>query len=100
MVIFAKFVAFFCGVPLVECTLLPELWWDRGSVDHSTDIFSSHYAQSVVPYLEFLPFVLLVVVMFNKSFPLNAVAFLVVGYVTCLLKITDYVAVARIKLRI
>ena len=80
--------------------MLPELWWDRGIVDHSTDIFSSHYAQSVVPYLEFLPFVLLVVIMFNKSFPLNAVAFLVVGYVTCLFKITDYVAVARIKLRI
>ena len=38
--------------------------------------------------------------MFNKSFPLNVVAFLVVGYVTCPLKITKDAAVAGIKLRI
>ena len=75
MVIFAKFVAFFAGYHLLSVLCYLNCGGTEGVLITVLTFFSSRYAQSVVPYLEFLPFVLLVVIMFNKSFPLNAVAF-------------------------
>ena len=74
MVIFAKFVAFFAGYHLLSVLCYLNCGGTEGVLITVLTFLVRLRAVSC-PFLEFLPFVLLVVIMFNKSFPLNAVAF-------------------------